>query len=261
MANSEIERKVPAIRRRKNPVALPEALQRRLHNYALAAGAAGVAALACSYPAEAEPVCRDLKAQLLSANTYPLNPANQKIAPFNVAQTTYAYSSISFGKFWSWNRGFFVPNSRGAEIVVDAKSYPVDVALGDSIGPKKKFGKGASYGLMFTYGKGLHGGRSDHGTLLKHRGNFNFQQINYVGFQFSDAGKVHYGWARLSVTFQETYGKHSILHVLASGYETIPDTGIAAGSCSASVSGNSATKTLGALALGVGGSSGSESGK
>src|ERR1700730_9015453 len=148
MANPEIGHEVPAILGRRNPTRLPDALQRRLHNYALAAGAAGVAAVACSYPAEAEPVCRDLKAQLFSANTYPLNPANQKIAPFNVAQTTYAYSSISFGKFWSWNRGFLVPNSRGAEIVVDANSYPVDVPLGNSIGPKEKFGKGTSYGLM-----------------------------------------------------------------------------------------------------------------
>jgi hypothetical protein len=217
----------------RTPINLSEAMQQRLQSYALAAGAAGVAAMACSLPAEAAPVCKDLALRLFYADTYAFNPAAQRIAPFNIAQTTFNYSSSTSARFYSWNRAFFTPNSAGAKVLRTVNNYPANIASGASIGPGGQFGKGESYGMLFTYGIGLRFGPRGHGTLLKHRGNFNLQQINYVGFQFSNSGKVHYGWARLRVTFEKNQGKHTILHVLGYGYETNPDTAITAGSCSA----------------------------
>jgi hypothetical protein len=57
-----------------------------------------------------------------------------------------------------------------------------------------------------------------------------------VGFQFAQAGKVHYGWARLRVTIQhrQHYEPHTTVAILGYGYETAPNTAIAAGSCGAS---------------------------
>jgi hypothetical protein len=233
----------------KQPARLSDPLNQRLNGYALAAGAAGVALLACSAPAaEAAPVCKDLSVQLFHNNTYALNPAGQAFAPFNVAQSTVRYSGNGYSySFVSWNRAFFSPNSAGAQVLLDSKGFPVDVAAGASIGPGGQFGKGASYGLMFTYGKGP-GPNSGRGTLQKHQGNIVLQQVNYVGFQFSQAGSVHYGWARLKVGVGETYwGKRTLIKLLGYGYEPTANTGIAAGSCTATPASKAGTKSSGAV--------------
>lgn len=84
---------------------------------------------------------------------------------------------------------------------------------------------------MFTYGKGF--SPQGHGTLNKHFGNFDLKQENYVGFVFSNSGEPHYGWARMEVTFKkEGKEKFSTIRVLAAGYESAPNTAIAAGNCS-----------------------------
>jgi len=259
--------------RDKRPVPLPEHVSRRLASYALAATAAGVATLACAVPAEGAPVCKSLSAELFHTTTYPINPAGQLAAPFNVAQTTYTYfhSTTGVSHLSWWNRGFFTPNSAGAKLLLGSQNLPADVASGASIGPGGNFGKANSYGLMFTYGNGTLFDHA-HGTLKKHRGNFNLQQANYIGFQFLNAGMIHYGWARLRVSLipevrYRTHISFTKVRVVASGYETTPNTAIAAGSCSGDVpqpgdgtvpSGNveendvavSSQRSLGILALG-----------
>ena len=224
--------------RRKRPAVLPEHMSRLLGNYALAATAAGVATVACAMPAEGAPVCRSVSSELMRTATYPVNPAEQFAAPFNVAQTTYTYyhSTTGISHFSWWNRGFFTPNSANAKLLLGSQSLPANLATGASIGPSGNFGKGNSYGLLFTYGSGTWFDRG-HGTLKKHRGNFNLQQANYIGFEFQKAGEVHYGWARLIVNLIPEEGyftqyKRSETRVLGYGYETTPNTSIAAGACS-----------------------------
>jgi hypothetical protein len=208
---------------------LSESLHRNLGAYALAAGAAGVAVLACSVPADAAPVCKNPHLTIPGTNTYALNPAGQQIAPFNIVDTFNNPSSNSFG--W-WNRGFFTPNSAGANAVLDKNGFPADLAAGASIGPAAQFGPGKSYGLLFTYGYGS--GRR--GRLKDHQGNLQFGQDNYFGFKFSVSGQVHYGWVRLHVTFgRGTDGQSTSTHILSYGYESTPNTAILAGSCNASI--------------------------
>jgi len=219
--------------RGKTPAHLSEPLAQKLNAYTLAAATAGVAIFACAMPAEAAPVCKKLSTDLLSTATFPLNPADQAVAPFNIAQTSLTYRISTTGRsqlLW-WNRGFFTPNSAAARVLLGAKNLPADVAFGAEIGPGGQFGKGASYGLMFTYGKGNFSVHA-HGTKLQHRGNLSLTQESYLGFQFSEAGKTHYGWARLEVTFRNN-DKHTVLHMLGFGYESTPNTAIAAGSCAA----------------------------
>jgi hypothetical protein len=243
--------------RRKQPVALSDTLSRKLNAYALAAGAAGVAALAFALPAEGEPVCKDVSAQLPHTNSFPVYLTQPAVAPFNIAQQTNStfrsFTTTGVGTLQWWNRGFFVPNSAGAKVLL-SNGLPANLASGAEIGPGGDFGKGNSYGLLFTYGKGEYTYRGG-GTKLKHRGNLNLTQSNYVGFQFKDPAGVHYGWARLSVSFENGRGKtqHTVLHVTGYAYESTPDTAIAAGSCTESASEieNVSTGTsLGLLALG-----------
>jgi len=224
------------IARVRTPALLSEALNARLASYAVAAAAAGVAAIACVEPALAEPVCKTLSIQLTGTTTFGINPANQVAPPFNVAQSTFSSIPSSGYYQWWWNRGFFVPNSAGAEVLLGNKSFVADVASGAQIGPGGQFGNPKSYGLMFTYGNGSWVYKA-HGTLKKHRGNADLTQTNYIGFKFVEAGKIHYGWARLQfrIIKKPYYYPESLTRVLGYGYETTPDTAIAAGSCTASV--------------------------
>jgi hypothetical protein len=211
-------------------------------------------------PAEGAPICTKISVELVNNRSFALYLPGDAPAPFNIAQSTNStfrsFSTTGRGTFMWWNRGFFTPNSGGARVLL-TKGKPADVALGAEIGPSGDFGRGASYGLLFTYGKG-HVSMRGGGTLLKHRGNLSLVQESYVGFEFSKAGEVHYGWARLAVSFRGTKRKHSVTHVLGYGYESMPNTAIAAGNCAVSeetagtvtIPANSPGASLGLLALG-----------
>jgi hypothetical protein len=260
--DSNAKRTFPRV---KTPAALPEPLTQGLNAYGLAAAAAGVAVLACALPAEAAPICKTLSTQLFSTSTFPLNPADQPAPPFNIAQSaTFTFISVTgISQPFFWNRGFFTPNSAGAKIILGDKSLPADIAFGAEIGPSQQFAKPPSYGMLFTYGKGHPYTRSQGGgTKLHHLGNLSLVQENYVGFEFSESGDVHYGWARLTVTFQKNVGKgkHTVIHILGYGYESTPNTAIAAGICTeeqqshnggrSASSSDSRGASLGMLALG-----------
>jgi hypothetical protein len=202
---------------------LSESLNQRLNGYALAAGAAGVALMACSVPSEAAPVCKNISFMFSGTNTYALNPVHQRVAPFNIVQTYAEVSSLTSTRF---NRGFFTPNFPGADVMLAANGLPADLASGANIGPGGRFGEGQSYGLLFTYGPRA-------GTQYNHLGNLKFGKTNYFGYKFLISGKTHYGWVR--ITAQTVYYGYVESEIISSGYESAPDTAIAAGSC-ASVS-------------------------
>ncbi|HVI10309.1 MAG TPA: hypothetical protein VND65_18615 [Candidatus Binatia bacterium] len=249
----------------KSPAVLSEGLCQRLHSYALAAGAAGVSVLACAPAATASPVCKSLSDELVHTNYLPLYLGGATVPVFNVAQATnttfVSFSTTGLGVLFWWNRAFFTPNSAGAKIAL-ADNLPADLASGAEIGPGGNFGKGGSYGLLFTYGKGRFGSGHGGGTMQKHRGNLSLTQESLVGFRFTQSGQVHYGWARMNVSFQNGHypkGKHTVVHILGYGYETAPNTGIAAGSCGSeeqasggpkTSSSDASERTLGRLALG-----------
>src|SRR6202011_5885950 len=193
--------------------------------YALAAGAAGVATLALVTPAEATPVCKTLSAELTYTATFAFDPANQPVAPFNIAQSYHTFSTLTSTGV---NRGFFTRNLPGAEVVVSSKGLVTDLALGARIGPGGQFGKGRSYGLIFTFTPNS-GATSHH-----HRGNLRFSQTNYFGFRFLISDQAHYGWVRLESTIIRGGRTPSIdTKIMAYGYESTPNAAILAGSCSA----------------------------
>jgi hypothetical protein len=261
MQDSDSKKKNSRVRR---PAQLTDALNRRLNGYAVAAAAAGVSILAIASPAEGSPICGKLSASLENTTTVPFNPATMPAAPFNVAQSAFQYflSTTGVSSLRWWNRGFFTPNSKGAKVVLGDKNWPANLALGAQIGPSAQFGRPASYGLLFTYGKGNFSVRGS-GTKLQHRGNVNLTQENYLGFQFSQSGNVHYGWIRISVGFHKGAATQTILNLIDYGYESTPDTAIAAGGCSNSETSSPATPetqssapqgaSLGLLALGSAG--------
>jgi hypothetical protein len=261
VSNLDSDAKRRRFPRSKNPSALSDGMTRALNGYAWAAAAAGVSILACASPAEAEPVCGTLYVTLKQTNTIPFNPAGMAVAPFNVAQTTFQYflSTTGVSSWRWWNRAFFTPNSGPAKVVLGPNNLPAALQSGSVIGPADQFGKAASYGMLFTYGKGNFSVRGG-GTKSNHRGNLNLLGDSFVGFQFSQSGKSHYGWLRLSVGFHGTSIKETLLNVLNYGYESAPDTSINAGTCSGGEESAESARgdvaegaSLGMLALGSGG--------
>jgi hypothetical protein len=206
-------------------------INHQLHAYELAAIAAGVTLLAGSPQATARIVCRTANASLLGTQTVRLNPASQQFPPFNLAQTFNAYSTTS-GRFRHEDRAFFTPNTAGANDLLAANGLPAALAKGAVIGPNGNFGKGNSYGLLFTYGN-IGGGTTNH-----HQGNFPLRKADYVGYKFSISGKDHFGWMRLRVDIQKL---QTVTNFLQFGFETVPGKALGAGSCTdadESVAGN-----------------------
>ncbi len=206
----------------RNPSELPARVRQHLNSYALAASAAGVAALACSVPANCAPICKNVFVKLVGTDTYALNPGGQLVAPFNLAETNKEVSSQSMTL---WIRGFLTPNSAGAKALL-SKGYPAALAAGATIGPGGDFGNGKSYGMLFTYGP------ANGGTYRHHLGNLRLGQFNYLGFKFSLSGENHYGWVRLEV--RVTPGE--TMQIWKYGYETTANTAIKAGQCSSEAS-------------------------
>jgi hypothetical protein len=192
----------------------------QISGYCLAASAAGVTVLACSSPVDAAPVCTTTTISFRDTMSYPLNPASQKVAPFNVVQT---YNNVSSLSHYVGLRGFFTPNIPSANTVLDANGFPADLPAGAVIGPDANFGKGNSYGefFQFQYFQGV-------------TGPFASGQPGYAGFEFSQAGQTHYGWIRMRVVQKQRY--YPFLLVSEYGYESTPNTAIAAGSCATSAS-------------------------
>jgi hypothetical protein len=106
---------------------------------------------------------------------------------------------------------------------VSAGGLPAELASGSVIGPTRNWGKGASYGLLFTYGP--YGG----GTRNHHRGNFG--KPGFIGFRFTVSGKQYYGWVRLrfSVHPGPPGTKQTTTEIVNCAFETIPGKAIRAG--------------------------------
>jgi len=238
-----------SFRSQKSPAALPDTLVRHLSSYALAATAAGVSALACSPRAEARVVHHRIGAVVAGNGYYLFNPAGN-----NVAFGFYG-SFLDHGPTSYWNRVFLKAKSTGAFFLSGPGQLPAALRASSKIGPARHFEKGPSYGgLLFTYGN--YGG----GTKNHHRGNFDFNKIEFVGLKFAVSGKEHYGWLRLKIRIN---GVATFTDLIDYGYETIPGKAIKAGqekelrdgSAAAANTRGRATVSPGLLALGSSGMS------
>jgi hypothetical protein len=218
--------------RSRMPARLSQALENSIGGYVLAATTAGVATLALAIPAEGAPVCKNLSAVLNYTATFAFSPARQSVAPFNVAQSFHTFSTLTSTGI---NRGFFTPNLPGAEMALSSKGMVSGLASGAKIGPGGRFGRGAMYGLIFTF-------IPDYGATSQHHlGNLRFGQTNYFGFKFLASGQAHYGWLRMESKIVRGRSTPSVeTNIMAYGYESTPNTGIPAGSCTAAASGPTA---------------------
>jgi len=222
------------LRRSKTPSRLSPSSQRRLSSYALAASAAGVGALALATPSEAEIVYTPTNVRIPHRLKLDLN--NDGIADFELMST-------SFGN----GGGQLVAPVIHGNKVVGFGSYASALVPGVTVGSGGPFAHRANGTFMAKWIRSS-GITSSFGPWRNTRN-------RYLGFKFLINGKVHFGWARLSIDTD---------HMLLTGYayETVANKAIVAGqtsggdqASSANPAGNgsqvAAGATLGRLAQGA----------
>ena len=201
----------------RTPRQLSESLLHQLNHYALAATAAGVASLALAQSAEAKIV---------------YTPVNTKIPPPQRFHSTIVPLDLNhdgIGDFFFSN--FFGGSAPNSYAFLDVKPSKLGnrtlgqrgLASALPAGVRVKFNDATSSAVM--------GGWR---TARGHSSTFAGQWANggkgvrdrYLGLRFIIKGQVHYGWARLNVSF-----KKGVFSGLLTGYayETIPNKAIITG--------------------------------
>jgi len=229
--------------RRHTPVPL-ERLEKRLFAYACAAGAAGVGTLALVQPAEAKIIYTS--ANVSFHGKYSLDLNHDGVSDFvfyrsSLSNGTYARTFLSVDAVVRSNRIW--GTSKGGR-----NSGASDLKAGVLVGPKGKFNlsqaRMASWFAATTSGgktfAGYYGPWANGGKGVKNR---------YVGLKFMIRGKVHFGWARVTVTFA---GHHAVAGTLTGyAYETIPNKAIVTGKTKGTEGPTVQPATLGHLARGA----------
>jgi len=235
---------VERILRPRKTADLSDSVHHQLSKYALAAGAAGVSVLALSPSSEAKIVYSPTDTTSITPHhTIPLDLNHDVTIDFLFKDASlYIYNGRDFGSLW------VLPAHQANKIQGYSGSvlhYASALRAGVSIGPKGQFTPGPK--IMAFNGSGSCLG--PWGTAEN--------QNRYLGLEFLIKGKVHFGWARLSVSCS---GRQVFATLTGYAYETIPGKSIIAGTTkgpddaeptAALSSSHTPEPTLGMLALGA----------
>jgi hypothetical protein len=204
---------------------LSESVHQQLNAYAIAAGAAGVGMLALAQPSEAKVVYTPVHHVILRQSSFGLDLNHDGKVDFEINQTSGCTTggNAGFGGFCQTRLYAYVPyyQDRGNAVMGQAQwpFHAIALKAGAPISTAQPFGASALY--FRSRASNTAGRCTGSWTNVKNR---------YLGLKFKIKGKVHFGWARLSVT--------CALHSKSSGvltgyaYETVPNRPIRAGQTS-----------------------------
>jgi hypothetical protein len=209
---------------------LSKSLHQQLNTYALVAGAAGVSALALTLRAEAKIVYTPAHVRLkIFAPPFPLDLNHDGIVDFYLVHSNTHGDGQRFLAacqfIWTYLGLFCYSFNDTNEVRVGVsmgKEFDAALPFGAAIQKGDRFPKRRNVMASFCcysgsvesrwYGPWANGGKG-----VKNR---------YLGFKFKIKGRVHYGWARLTVT----PAQYDFIATLTGyAYETIPGKGIVAG--------------------------------
>jgi hypothetical protein len=195
--------------RPRKTATLSESLQRQLNMYALAASAAGVGILALSVPAEAEIVYTPAHHKITHGGSFKIDLNHDGITDFTLINT-FSTTTSTFRS----NLSIRPAAGNGGEGWTGDRPYASALKLGAAIGPADYFpGK-----QMASVNVGP--------AEVYYVGSWVNVKNRYVGLRFKIKGKIHYGWARLSVQVQN----HTVVGTLTGyAYETVAGKPIKAG--------------------------------
>jgi hypothetical protein len=197
------------------PSKLPASLNQHLNLYALAASAAGVSLLALAQPSEAKIVYTKTHQVIGTNGLYPLDLNHDGTIDFLIKEEGHPFSFSGSGSNGLGAKEAFGNAVQGSNRLASALSK------GASIGSRQRFISSTwSFGeVMFKVACSAEAGCATSGKWAN-------VSNRYLGLRFQIDGKIHYGWARLSVAVQ----RYEITATLTGyAYETIPNKEIHAG--------------------------------
>jgi hypothetical protein len=195
----------------RTPAKLSESTHQRLNSYALAAGAAGVGVLALAQPAEAKIV---------------YTPAHEIIGPDSKVKLDLNHDGKTDFLFFNstncdccscWQTLEAQGAAAGDALIAELRGQTHEASAlrrGIRIGRNKSF---HSYGFLAFV--------SGYATSCKY-GSWCNVKNRYLGLKFNIEGKVHFGWARLSVSVHRGL---ITAELTGYAYQTIPGHGLRAG--------------------------------
>ena len=195
------------------PLKVRDSLQQHLHMYALAASAAGVSVLALAQPADAEIVYTPAQVTIGPGQTYALDLNQDGTVDFTIYNRTHGTTS-------GFDASIFLRPAPGNAVAGHIVNYGFPWAYALRSGMRidkadRHFSPGrATMAFSDTFVGSYYRGGS--WLVVSNR---------FLGVRFKIDGKVHYGWAQLSVQ------NYPVLKATLTGYayETIPDKPIKAG--------------------------------
>jgi hypothetical protein len=229
---------------------ISDSLNRQLNTYALAASAAGVSVLALARASEAKVVYTETH-QVTHAD-FPLyiDLNHDGIKDFLLRATYYAgtaYFKVGLDASGYRNNNAVAGgrSSRSSYFFSAAFALPAGV----QIGPKSKFPVRHPFMAEELFKRDV--GTSQYSDLGPWVGKGKGVRNRYLGLKFVIHGKVHYGWARLSVTLGHHRQYDDVSATLTGyAYETVPNKAIIAGQITGPDVITMQPETLGSLAHG-----------
>lgn len=198
--------------RSRRTVKLSDSVQRHLNMYALAAGAAGVGMLALAQPAEARIVYTPANKHIAPNQTLPLDLNHDGINDFSF-QDPYSFDGNSGGGTLK-----LAPAKAGNRAWVSG-GYAAALAAGVRVGPARPFAPGTKpMARVFVTPSSTPNTRG-YGPWQK-------ATKRYLGLKFLISGKIHFGWARLTVKAQ---AGGVVATLTGYAYETVPNKPIVTG--------------------------------
>jgi hypothetical protein len=205
---------------------ISDSLNRQLNTYALAASAAGVSVLALTGASEAKVVYTETHQVTRAGVPLYIDLNHDGIKDFVLRTTIYAGSSgFDVGLDASGLRKNAVAGRRFSNsgyFFSAASALPA----GTQIGPERKFPVRFPVMAVELF-NGVGSQYSDEGPWA---GKDNGVRNRYLGLKFVIHGKVHYGWARVSVTLGHHRQFDDVSATLTGyAYETVPNKPIITG--------------------------------
>jgi hypothetical protein len=214
--------------RPRKPSTLSRSTHQRLNSYALAASAAGVSVLALAKASEAKVIYTETHQVTHARVPLYIDLNHDGIKDF-VLRTMYyrgSYSEVGLDASGYHNNNNAVVGkrfSRSSYFFSAASALPA----GARIGPKSKFPVRFPFMAVEIFNR-LH--TSQHSDVGPWVGKGQGVRNRYLGLKFVIHGKIHYGWARVSVTLGHQRQYDDVSGTLTGyAYETIPNKPIITG--------------------------------
>ena len=213
----------------KTPVKLSDSANRNLDLYLLAASATGVSIVALASPSQAKIIYTPSHVRIVQRTLVDFNEDGTN--DFALIPGSGTNSGFAF-------RYLAAFASRHGNALIGQGSYASALKAGMSIGPAQQFVKGREVMAAWdSNGNRYMGQWMNGGQGVKDR---------YLGIRFNIKGKLHYGWARLTVTPTKDF----VGTLTGYAYETIPNKPIIAGKTKGPDANTPQPASLGHLARG-----------